>query len=386
MEPQPHPLKYVFLFFFLSIFTTTTSAANSSCVVTKLEELPIIYSGNNLAPTITGKVNDKTVPMFLDTGSNITALTTKEAKARGLAIESSGIQNIGISGVHTLYSTSVRELSVGPAKGFDIPLAVFDDTKIPYDFALLLGADILMKSDLEIDLGAKKIRFLSASGNCNGEALAYWAQQSNSLALEKIGDNRPFVSVEVNGKKMLALIDSGSPWTTLFLPPALSIGFYTNAPNVTPAGLSRGIDGGQVKAWNAHFDLKVGGEVISNARIRVIERNAGGTIVKADLLLGQDWLRAHRIVLSPKHNRMEFTPSSLRVNEIQNEPREPWFSGDAVEGNLDAQYALAVYFASKKDTVQSKFWFNRAAEGGACWSELHYRAQPSSEWELFYRY
>jgi hypothetical protein len=71
----------------------------------------------------------------------------------------------------------------------------------------------------------------------------------------------------------------------------------------------------------ATFDsFALGGETVRNARIRIGDMSLGR--IDAEMLLGMDFFRAHRILVSYAQGRMYFTHNGGRIFDITS-PAQP---------------------------------------------------------------
>src|SRR6185436_7413413 len=71
-----------------------------------------------------------------------------------------------------------------------------------------LGSEAFKDIELEFDLPQKVLRLFQAK-DCDGVSLAYWAPGTASEAPIKV-DHNLLVTVEINGKRMTAALDSGA--------------------------------------------------------------------------------------------------------------------------------------------------------------------------------
>ena len=99
-----------------------------------------------------------------------------------------------------------------------------------------------------------------------------------------------------------------------------------------------------------------------NAEIGVIDWDS-----RIDILLGTDFLRAHRVLFAMSQQK-------LYLSYIGGEPvgprrkLEPWIAQEAESGNPDAQLALAEMYTRgsvvRKDAALGASWLEKAARGG----------------------
>jgi len=130
-------------------------------------------------------------------------------------------------------------------------------------------------------------------------------------------DLRPIVEIEINGKKLRALIDSGDPYTTIDLAAAAALGVTPQSPGVMSVGKVGGVGKHNSEAWSAPFDsFAIGAEAINHPRIRM--HDLYGSLYKdveklwvsekvngePPVILGADFLRAHRILVAVSQHKV----------------------------------------------------------------------------------
>ena len=128
------------------------------------------------------------------------------------------------------------------------------------------------------------------------------------------------MQVKINGVTLWALIDSGANRSHIDPEAARALGFSTTAAGVTYSNKVDGIGSEQRALWNMTFDtFTIGDEVIKHPRIAVLDE--GGTnlgIKQHQMTLGQDFLKAHHVLLAPSQMQFYFTydggPCFQRMN------------------------------------------------------------------------
>jgi hypothetical protein len=150
------------------------------------------------------------------------------------------------------------------------------------DHAVVLGYDFFRQLDVEFDLAHNTVRLFRPQ-DCSKAVLAYWApQDARQVALER--DNwRPaiLVPIKLNGKTATALLSSGTGYSVV-----------SNALATPPLE-----------------SFAIGDELIRNPAVRV------GDLGGRDMLLGLDFLRAHRVLVSNSQGLIYFTYIGGRVFE-----------------------------------------------------------------------
>jgi predicted aspartyl protease len=345
-----------------------------ACQYVQLGKIPLHYTGPGLQVTMDGTLNGTPALMLVDTGAFQTMLTRTGTEKRDMSLMMTGQSVRGIGGYSRVYSARVREIAAGPAKSAKGFLQVISDMGSAPAFDAIVGAPFLLQRDLEIDLAGKEIRFFQPLG-CRDSFLAYWDREAVEIPFEYHGDAspNPHFTVELNGQKLEAIIDSGASTTVIEARAAKRAGLKLDAPNVVRTGTSSGVGERRAERWSTVVDtLKIGAETITNAQLGIIDTQGD---LSVDMLLGDDFLRSHRVLFAMSQKK-------LYISYVGGEPLgqrrtlEPWIVKEAETGNPDAQLVLAdVYAAGKlvpRDLAKAREWLEKAAEQGQPRANLAY--------------
>jgi hypothetical protein len=334
------------------------------CRYIEVGSLPLHYSGPELSLTTKGRINGTPATMLVDTGAFDTMLTRTGAESRKLFLRASGSYARGIGGNSPIYMARVEDFSAGPARTGRSWMPVLTDFGVPPAYDAIIGAPLLLQADMELSLATKKLRFFRPS-NCGGASLAYWDEAAMEIPFEANNDRspNPQFTVLVNGKKMRAMIDTGSGSSVIGLKAAQRAGLVLDAPGVSRASDSVGIGAKRVAGWNTTFaTFQIGDELVRNAQVGVIDWNG-----HVDILLGADFLRAHRVLIAMSQQKIYFSYVGGEPFG-QRSKLEPWIVAEAEAGNHDAQ-VLAAYMAAQgsgapEDAARAAGWIEKAALGG----------------------
>jgi len=341
----------------------------ASCLYVEVATLPVKYVGANMEPTIPGSVNGKPARILMDTGSTITALTMGAADKLDLSLSPTRRWVSGIGGDSRLYEGRIDDLTVGPTSSGRTNLLVIGTTGSKPAYDVVIGAKFLLQADLEMDLAKRQIKFFRPQ-NCKENFLAYWTEDKVVVVpyawRYTQGDN-PHFKVSVNGHELDAMIDSGAETTVIELTAAREAGLRLDAPDVRHLGYMTGVGDGRVDHWTARFEkLAIGDEIVTNAQIGVIESQG---VHGADILLGRDFLRSHRVLFAKSQKKLYISYLG-DANAFVSHPTsiEPWLRREADEGNPDAEFLLSNWYASgtnvKKDPLQATLWLELADRHG----------------------
>lgn len=282
-------------------------AAAADCKLVRIEEWQVRLEQN--LPIIDGEINGNKVSILIDTGSK-RSFVTRSAVARMMLTRT----NIGTTG---LESVRVRDLQIGPAHRRDWDVLVSPEQDFgAHVVSLVLGYDFFSGVDFEFDLPNHTVRLFQAH-DCASTPLAYWSRTPAQAQLE--GTDEILLSVGVNGRPVLAILDSGASVSAITMAESVRLGVGAKTPGVATAGCSIGIGRPALDYWSAPFEIfEIGNERIRNPTLHIadfsretIVNQIGGTQVnrfaaQAEMILGMDFLRAHRIFVATSQRKLYF--------------------------------------------------------------------------------
>jgi len=362
------PLLATLLVATLSPAAPVLAQDKPACQYVQLAKLPLHYRGAALEITMDGVINGTPAVMLADTGAHDTALTRTGTEQRGLRLRPTGKTTYGIGGVSTLYTTRLDDFAAGPAKSSKGWVEVIGDTGSAPAFDAIVGATYLLQTDMELALADKEIRFYRPLG-CDKSWLAYWDRNAMVIPFEQNQmSNRPVnppFTIEVNGARMLAIIDSGAYRTSIDARAAERAGIRVGSPAVQRDGSSVGIGGHRIDNWRARVaSIKVGDEIIRDSEVALMDTRGR---IHVDVLLGQDFLRAHRVLFAMGQRKLYL---SYVGGDVFGKPPgiEAWVQQEADGGNPDAQLVLSNIYASgkgvPKNPALAAAWLDKAAAQG----------------------
>jgi len=188
--------------------------------------------------------------------------------------------------------------------------------------AVLLGEDFFSQFDVEFDLAHNVVRLFQAK-NCEGVSLAYWTTEERSeVAIDPVYDYQPriLLTVEINGQPVKAMLDSGADGSALTKADAARSGVTPETAGVVAVQSGTGLGPKKVDMWIGAFDsVVIGNESINPAHIYFGDLYKGQTYTsigsrlsksvekEQPMLLGADFLRAHRVLVSHSQRKMYFS-------------------------------------------------------------------------------
>jgi len=278
-------------------------------------------------PILAGRLNEYPLMAILDTGASQTVLFGSFTKKTSLDVRFvDHLRSGGIGGLGDTGYVHADAFSFGPLWAKNIDLNVIMKDRAGVD--ALLGVDVLFsKYDLELAMSDGQIRFFDPV-NCDDAFLAYWDKNASVVAMTRVSvrDPRRLIALQVNGKSAHALIDSGADRSVVDANFARLIGLLDDSVDQSKKGTLVGA--GPHALDFAVVPVKkivIGNEVIRDTRIAVAE------ILRAtvedqsfspsqrrqtrafDMVLGEDFLTAHRVLFAVSQERFYFSYLGGRV-------------------------------------------------------------------------
>ncbi|THD56436.1 aspartyl protease family protein [Phenylobacterium sp.] len=292
----------------LLLIAGAVAQAAEACKFVKLVDLPVTMEG--LRPLISTKINGKDALFLVDSGAFYSMLAADAPPKFGLKTTAApfGFYIKGVGGDQGARVSRVEEFTYAgvPIKG--IEFLVSGEGYGP-GAAGLIGQNILGATDMEFDLANGVIRLFRGK-DCEHANLAYWAagMALSSLAIEDQTPTKPHIiaSAKLNGHDIRVVFDSGASTSLLSRAAAARAGVTASSDGVVSAGIGGGIGSRKIETSIGLFqEFALGDESIKNARIRISDRELPG----ADMLLGDDFLLSHRVMVARSQRKVYFTYS-----------------------------------------------------------------------------
>jgi len=295
------------------------SPAAADCKLLQIAEFKL--DPHSTSPIVEGTINGHPVKVLLDSGSDFSQITYYEAQKIGLPrVEAVGWRAYGIGGSTQMYWAHVDHLSIGDLNKASIDLAVAGDRHEASDVAVIIGDDVLSKADIEFDMAHNAIRMFQPEG-CAAPQLVYWGAAYSQAALLPWERDAPALQTRavVNGKEILAEVDSGADATIIDTSAAVADG-VTRSGADAPVDPVHGAGPRPEESWVGHFDsFALGDEKIAHVKIQVVHvvrgmsytetgSNMARHIENAPLMfIGDDFLRAHRVFVDNQDHLILFS-------------------------------------------------------------------------------
>ncbi len=313
-------LRGVFLAIGLAL-ASGIGAATPKCSLIRIDEWSVRSVTGQ--PVVDGTANGQPISIMLDTGSMRSMILHSAARRLDLPRrESKSYRMFGVGGESPVEVAQVETFSIGPMvrKGWQLIVAGTQESAPGVD--VILGDDFFHNVDVEFDLAHGAVRLFQAK-DCDGVSLAYWTTEvAGEVAIEAVHDAEPqiIVPVKINGRPIRALLDSGAALSILTKGGAEAAGLTPDSPGVVPVGKGKGIGTKAVDTWIGQIDtFTIGNENIRDTAILFgdLFRNASYTAAGSrvsqqimgteQLLLGVDFLRAHRVLIAHSQRKLYFS-------------------------------------------------------------------------------
>ena len=307
----------------------STAHATSNCKLVRIADWPVRIERNHLL--VDGTVNGQKVAILLDTGAPSTLIFRATAERLGLPQrDPKNIRMYGMGGETKVYVAEVKEFRIGDAVRTN--WQVYVAGKGDYGADMLLGEEFFRAVDVEFDLAHNAVRLYQPK-DCDGIGLAYWASSGiGEVPILDISAARPqiVIPVQINGQPLNALFDSGAASTVLYQAEAARLGVTPDTPGVVRSGKAAGLGDRTLDSWIGSFkSFTIGNETINDVDFFFTDFQKDATYAETgshlptkvsglhSMLLGVDFLLAHRVLVAHSQRKVYFTYNGQTVFQLQ---------------------------------------------------------------------
>ena len=283
-------------------------AASAACELQLMAEIPADLLGRRgLRPVVSAIINGAEGRFLFDTGASAGLIAAGSLAKFGLSAEQA--ETVQIKSFGKLFDArqiTTKELRFAAWSISGHSLVVIDQPLVSGTDGALGEAE-MTDFDMEIDLPHRAVRFYKPS-DCSAAELAYWAKpgQVHHIELDPFTreHNRIFGPVSINGATFRALFDTGASDTGLTRQTAETAGVHPGSEGVTEDGQVRGVGPEALKNWKATFtEFAIGGETVAHPVFGFSDK----TNASADLIVGADFFKRHRVYVAKRQHVMAFT-------------------------------------------------------------------------------
>lgn len=328
------------------------AVAAMPCPAVAETTLKLSFDNPALLPSVKGTINGKPATLLLDTGSDLTLLTTRMPLPA--ARFSLGTSIGGFEGNTRLRKVKIDSLKVGPIVLLDTTLpAEQAESRLSTHWDGILGADLLLRYDLDISFDTSSVTIYPA-----GSCAPAWTEQAHAIPLIKQGKSLiPRMTATLGTQSALAIADTGAT-NSLVLRQFISAGMPDTRIAATGKRVS-GFGGESGSIGSAQIGtLALGGTNFPAATWHIVEQNKGGGT--DSVLLGGDFFGAHRVFISSASATLYYRASASKVSSPF-KPNTSWYQALARQGNLTAQLKLVELASSLAERLE---WQAMAAAQG----------------------
>lgn len=284
----------------------------AKCRYVRVGTAPLEWRGSQ--PFVQGSVKGLPLSMELDTaglGNRISpALAEKLELVQTAAMWSD--DGDGTSSTQD-YIGHLPEFDIGTARWLRTTALV---THTADRSGMFVGPNALF--DFDFEMNDKAIVFFRPENCARDASLAYWSPGAPFAGLEQGDDKdrRVYVKAELNHHSATALVSSADAATLVNLEFARGLGIDPVALGLPSR--TAWVGGHKRTMWIGRFDeFALDEEVVRNAHVAIVDLHGAvraanfveerGRFRAPDLILGGDFLKAHRVLFATSQRRMYFT-------------------------------------------------------------------------------
>ena len=268
-------------------FFFATAAQAQTCPPLATVETSTLLDGRILVPVM---VEGRALSLLLDTGGISTTVKWERVQDLDLTAERTMRKLKGAAG--TILNTFItgEDFRIGEVRVANKP--IYLETRPLFGADGTLSPDILRDYDVEIDLTNDRLS-LMPPGACAPD------DGATALAITVTRGGQVRFPVKIDGKTIMATLDTGTMTSLVSIKTAVRLGVYPNS-----SGLRLARNRGSYRIYDYPFEtLEIGGVTVNNPNINIASDNfipgpAG------DLILGINALRQMRLTIAYSRNTL----------------------------------------------------------------------------------
>jgi len=274
------------------------------CPLVRVAEMPIATHSNLLFVQAT--IGQQPVTLLLDSGAERTLLTEAAVKRLGLPRDfEHATRTFGIGGPTVSWDAKLPDGLVMGGTHFPVDRVTVGQFEIgpSADVDGLLGADILLAFDVDLDLRTGQVTFYHARRNCPNAAPP-WTEAYLPIVGITTKRDRLLIPFQLDSVQGMAVLDTGAQLSSISERLAEQMGLAGDGLAADRTVMARGAAPQQIAVHIHRFhELRVGPAVMQAPLMPVVPMSPG----LGDALVGTDFLRDRRIWLSFSTQRMFVT-------------------------------------------------------------------------------
>ncbi|MEA2757303.1 MAG: hypothetical protein QOJ54_3592 [Aliidongia sp.] len=295
---------------------TASAGAAEDCRLRQFASIPTTSYGNGLI-ALDVAINDQTAKLLIDTGAGLSFLDKTFVDRARLPQHDTPILGYGLTGRPIDHAARVARFTLGHAvinnQVFAVGNVGGDGTDArPVG---IFGANYLAPYDVEIDPAARRLKlFLPA--HCPGQTV-YWANEYFRLPVHLTDGKGLEVDVQIGGRSLRALLDTGASVTTMRL--AVARDWFDLTPPTGAQAKLAGVDGARLDSFQHRFEsLTLGGITLHDTDVVIADIDSGkgasrhgsritGMPNQPDMLIGMPLLRRLHLFIAYSEPAVYFT-------------------------------------------------------------------------------
>jgi predicted aspartyl protease len=241
-------------------------------------------------------VENHPLSFIVDTGGINTTINWELAKQLGLPVKQTPQKLMGVAGSILNFYIIGDDLSVGELHVKDLPIYI--ETRALADADGTLALDVLQSYDVDIDFSQGSLSLISQD-HCRGQVGDWATTSSTSIPINITRDGHIRFPVNIDGKSIMAILDTGSAISLISAKAAAELGIDPQAPELA---LIR--DTGQYQIYSYPFHSLDFGQVSLPSPHIVIASDNFIEGLGGDLVLGIDALRQMHLYIAYREKRL----------------------------------------------------------------------------------
>ena len=272
-----------------------------ACDLTMVAQMPLEVQDHLLV--VPAGINGKWTYLVVDTGAERTTISNAAADRLGLQHDPRYINHaLGIGGATTTTDVTIDRLVLG---GVHFPLnriavGTFSlQTERGLNAEGLLGADILLAFDMDIDVPGGKLT-LYRSRVCP-DTRPPWPEPPIEIVGVRARKDRLLLPIELDNVPGMAILDTGAQGNVVGVAMARRMGLNEPTLSRDPPVRQHGLGPGETISRLHQFELlRIGPVAEQHPRITVLSSDFG----VGDALIGEEFLQGRRVWLSFKNRQV----------------------------------------------------------------------------------
>jgi len=272
-----------------------------ACALVRKAELPVTFVGNR--PVVKITLNGHKANVVLDTGSDVSLFNKTSAALLNLTVNwNKPDYAVGAAGVIQQYPAAVRSAEIGPGLPLSGGFAVAGlPMKGHEDIDGLIGRGALQDFDVDLDFPNDRLVFYRARHcpSAKPNIMSDLEELPGPIAWKAATRPGMLITATLDGAPQTTLVDTGASFSVVNLDRLKEIGVTGAILYKEPTGTVGDAVGTKLGFVVHKFKtLKVGRTEVDAPLLAVIRLPDFPKLPAFDMILGNDYLRFHRVWLS----------------------------------------------------------------------------------------